>query len=127
MQPAGPALAHESGVKGVRFTPDGKLLVTASSDRTARMWHPRTGFQVGPSLRHAGVVNDVAVSPDGRHLLTVSDDRYAKIWDLPAEAKGTAAAVRRDLERMTGQALDASGNVEVLDAAQWQARRTPLH
>jgi hypothetical protein len=26
---------------------------------------------------------------------------------------------------MTGQALDASGNVEVLDAAAWQARQTP--
>jgi WD40 repeat protein len=123
MQPAGPALAHEGGVRAVRFTPDGRLVLTASTDRTARIWHPRTGFQVGPALEHAGVVNDVVASPDGRQLLTVGDDRFARIWASPARAEGTPAGVRLRLELMTGQALDGSGNVEVLDAAGWESRR----
>ena len=34
---------HSEGVSSATFSPDGKRIVTASSDRTARVWDAATG------------------------------------------------------------------------------------
>jgi WD40 repeat protein len=72
---------HAGWVRGVAFSPDGRLLATASIDRTARLWDPATGECVRTLTGHAEAVHGVAFSPDGRLLATASDDRTAKIWD----------------------------------------------
>jgi WD40 repeat protein len=64
---------HTSTVNKVRFTPDGRRLVSVSSDKTVRIWDVRTGETLdvlrppiapGP----AGMLFAAAVSPDGRWL-----------------------------------------------------------
>jgi WD40 repeat protein/Flp pilus assembly protein TadD/tRNA A-37 threonylcarbamoyl transferase component Bud32 len=73
---------HDQQVLRVRFRHDGKVLVTASSDATARLWDAATLAPLGQPLRHQGVVWDVAFSPDGKTLATASDDATARLWDL---------------------------------------------
>ena len=73
-----------SGVNGVAFSPDGKLLATADGDGTVRLWNPVTGQPVGaPSSRHRphGGVNAVAFSPDGKLLATADDDGRVRLWN----------------------------------------------
>ena len=49
------------------FSPDGKRIVTASFDGTARIWDAATGEPIGEPLRgHERGVTSAAYSPDGR-------------------------------------------------------------
>ena len=71
---------HTNQVLGVAFSPDGRLLATASIDTTAKVWDPATGDCLRTLTGHAEPVDGVAFSPDGRLLATASIDRTAKVW-----------------------------------------------
>jgi WD40 repeat protein len=66
----------------VAFGPDGRLVVTGSEDRTARLWDTATGEPVGEPLTHQGAVQATAFSPDGATVLTAGRDRKARLWDV---------------------------------------------
>jgi WD40 repeat protein len=71
---------HDGPVRGVAFSPDGRLLATAAGDDTARLWDPATGACLRTLTGHAGTVWGVAFSPDGRLLATASEDKTARLW-----------------------------------------------
>jgi hypothetical protein len=66
----------------VAFSPDGRLALTGSWDKTARLWDVASGRQVRRLAGHAAPVLSVALSPDGRLALTGSDDGTARLWDV---------------------------------------------
>ena len=71
---------HSSWVTAVAWSPDGHHILTASEDRTARIWDATTGDNT-LTLTRTIWVTAVAWSPDTRHILTASEDRTARIWD----------------------------------------------
>jgi len=78
---------HDDWVRSVRFSADGRLLVTASRDNTARIWDlssadARPPVVLGP---HAGTVPYACFSPDGRSLATASTDGTVRLWSLRGE------------------------------------------
>jgi WD40 repeat protein/tRNA A-37 threonylcarbamoyl transferase component Bud32 len=72
---------HEARVTTASFSPDGKRIVTASADYTARVWDAATGAAVAVLRGHEHFVNSAAFSPDATRIVTVSDDRTARLWD----------------------------------------------
>jgi WD40 repeat protein len=75
-------------VNSAAFSPDGSRIVTASADKTARIWDAGTAKEIAV-LRHDSVVTSAAFSPDGSRIVTASLDRTARIWDA-ATAKEIA-------------------------------------
>ena len=71
------------------FSPDGNMVLTASSDRTARLWDAQSGKELKSLEGHGGKVLQAAFSNDGRRVATASDDGTARIWDV---ATGTELA-----------------------------------
>jgi WD40 repeat protein len=73
---------HTDIVTGVAFSPDGKTLLTASWDGTARLWEVTTGKEIRQFLGHTGTVFGAAFSPDGKYVITSGADRTARLWDV---------------------------------------------
>jgi WD40 repeat protein len=72
---------HARTVSSVAFAPDGRSLVSASWDQTARLI-PLAG---GPSVDlvgHGEQVNAALFSPAGDAVVTVGDDGAARVWRL---------------------------------------------
>jgi WD40 repeat protein/serine/threonine protein kinase len=72
---------HADQVISAAYSPDGTRIVTASYDRTARIWDAHTGAQLAVLSGHGGLVLAAAYSPDGTRILTASADKTARIWD----------------------------------------------
>jgi WD40 repeat protein len=100
--PGGPEILKESrqmwsskypeayATRDVAFSPDGRLLVTASSvenptlsrDTEARIWNLKTAdLEVPPLQGHFAPVVSVAFSPDSKFVLTGSEDGTARLWN----------------------------------------------
>ncbi len=74
-------LQHKGPVVVARFSPDAKMILTASADHTAQRWDAKTGQPLGDPLRHAGPINDAAFSRDSKTIITASADGSARLWD----------------------------------------------
>jgi hypothetical protein len=74
-----PPLKHDGLVWTAAFDDKGERVVTASWDKTARIWDARTGQQIGPPLQHESQVNAAAFDATGERVVTASGD--ARIWD----------------------------------------------
>jgi WD40 repeat protein len=66
----------------VAVSPDGRWAVSASHDKTLKVWDLNTGQVLRALEGHSSKVNAVAVSPDGRRAVSVSGDNTLKVWDL---------------------------------------------
>ena len=80
------------------FSPDGSRIVTASGDKTARIWDAASAKEIAVLRGHDGAVYSAAFSPDGSRIVTASGDKTARIWDA-ASAKEIAVLRGHDERR----------------------------
>ncbi|MDR1962708.1 MAG: VWA domain-containing protein [Planctomycetaceae bacterium] len=72
---------HVIGEHSAVFSPNGRMIVTASNDKTVRIWDTVTDKVLQKLKGHTDWVNSAVFSPDGRMVVTASDDRTVRIWD----------------------------------------------
>ena len=74
-----PPLQHDDHVLAATFDATGERVVTASSDKTARIWDARTGEPIGKKLQHDGQVYAATFDAKGERVVTASSDKTATI------------------------------------------------
>jgi len=104
-------------------SPDGRRIVTASDDKTARIWDAASGKPIGGPLKgHEAAVISATFSPDGARIVTGSRDQTARIWDAASgKAIGeplnghenwvNSAAFNRDGARIVTASQDRTARV----------------
>ena len=113
---------HEGRVWSAAFSPDGKRIVTASDDKTARLWDAGTGKQIGEPLEgHMGHVSSAAFSPDGKRIVTASADGTARLWDAET-GKQIGQPLRGHTARVLSAAFSPDGERIVTASADNTAR-----
>ncbi len=91
---------HRDAILGAAFSPDGQHVVTASRDRTARLWNRDGRAIIEFKQGHQYLASTAAFYPDVRRLLTAAMDGTSRVWDLTNGAQllvlkntGASAAV----------------------------------
>ena len=80
-------------VRSASFSPDGTRVLTASADKTARIWDATTGKEIA-QLRGEELLNSARFSPDGLRVVTTSAfDHAARIWDVSFATMSTKKLV----------------------------------
>jgi WD40 repeat protein len=100
---------HDDEVTAVTFSPDGRLLASASRDQTVRLWDAASGEEVACLAGHRGQVWGVAFSPDGRLLASASWDETVRLWDVQSGTE--LALLRGNRERVWGVAFSPDGRL----------------
>lgn len=70
---------HTDKVSAVAFSPDGKLVASASHDQTAKVWELATGRLVLSLATRVAGFNSVVFSPDGSTLATCANNTI-QLW-----------------------------------------------
>ena len=87
------------------ITPDGKCALSASGDKTVRVWDVDTGNCLRTLQGHTSYVYAVAITPDGKCALSTSRDNTVRVWELK-----TGATIAVYPVESTGQSLTALTN-----------------
>ncbi|MEL6579782.1 MAG: AAA-like domain-containing protein [Cyanobacteria bacterium J06621_12] len=101
-------LGHGDRLYSIAVGSKGKLMATAATDNTVRLWHnERSGWQPGKVLKHDGWVLDVAISSDRQTIASASRDRTAKVWN----PRGKLLHTLKHVQPVTSVAISPQGQI----------------
>lgn len=72
---------HAEAILHTCFSPDSRVIATASGDTTVRLWNPETQIPDKTLSGHKNWVLTVVFSPDASQLASASMDGSVRIWD----------------------------------------------
>lgn len=80
---------HSHIVEDVCLSLDGEYALSASWDKTVRLWNLRSGESEKTLVGHSKDVLSVAFSPDNRLIMSCGRDRSIKLWNTLGECQFT--------------------------------------
>src|SRR5262249_9754330 len=75
---------HTNFINDIEFSRDSRRLVTASDDKSARVWDARSGLALLTLRGSPSELAHAAFSNDGGSVVTAGADGSARVWDLRA-------------------------------------------
>ena len=105
---------HKVPVLSAAFSPDGRRIVTASGDATARVWDSETGRELKVLRGHKKAISGIAFSPDGRRIVTAGLGGTARVWDSKTGHELLVLKGHKNMVMSAGFSPDGGGNGEVL-------------
>jgi WD40 repeat protein/tRNA A-37 threonylcarbamoyl transferase component Bud32 len=106
-QSAGNDDGHRQLVRRAIFSPDSRLLASASNDGTAKVWDVGTATVRCTFRGHHDEVLDLAFSPDGDRIVSASADETAKVWSAHTATEISAFSGHTD--RVLGVGFSPDG------------------
>ena len=73
---------HNGIVFSAEFSLDGTKVVSASDDKTLRLWNVATGECEQTLAGHSSTVWSAGFSPDGTKVVSASDDKTLRLWNV---------------------------------------------
>jgi WD40 repeat protein len=136
-EPDGEPLSHgDQWVFAVAFSRDGRAVLTADYQGTARLWEIATRDRIGPEMRleMEGAIDAVAISPDGKTAVTGGHDRRVQLWDLATgrpigttmQHRGPINSVAFSPDSRTILVGSVDGTAQLWDVATGQRIGTPM-
>ena len=80
LRPIGQPMEHDRSVSAVAFRYDGSQVLTASYDKTVKLWDGQTGEHI-TTLHHPAAVRSATFDAVGSRILTGSVDKTARLWN----------------------------------------------
>ncbi|KAL7293834.1 hypothetical protein TKK_0012892 [Trichogramma kaykai] len=81
-EPIAQLVGHQQLVNDVKFSPNGKIIASASFDKSIKVWCGETGKYIASLRGHVQRVYSIAWSADSRLLVSGSADSTLKVWDM---------------------------------------------
>uniref|UniRef100_A0A8C5N1R5 Notchless protein homolog 1 n=1 Tax=Leptobrachium leishanense TaxID=445787 RepID=A0A8C5N1R5_9ANUR len=72
---------HQALINEVLFSPDTRIIASASFDKSIKLWDGKTGKYISSLRGHVGAVYQISWSADSRLLVSGSSDSTLKVWD----------------------------------------------
>ncbi|GLC68369.1 hypothetical protein PLESTF_000683700 [Pleodorina starrii] len=122
--PDGELAGHTDKVLCVNFSPDGKMLVSASADGSMRLWGVAERRARGVLLGHASNVVAAAFSPTGHLVASAASDYTVRLWDprVATEGGSLEESYVSHMDCVTHVAFSPSGNTVASAGADWTVR-----
>jgi WD40 repeat protein/serine/threonine protein kinase/Flp pilus assembly protein TadD len=133
-----PVLPHQFAIEHVRFSPDGKQVLTAGLDFMARLWDTESGVLIHQFSHELLPVQTAEFSPDGKQIVTASQDDTAQVWNAdtgkkigsPLAHKGSVTGAVFDLAGTRVLTWSEDGTAKIWkwneQRTDWQLVATPL-
>ncbi len=74
-------IGHTSDISSCQFSRDGKMLLTASNDKSARLWDTKTGALLNSFEGARAAIKTALLSPDGSRVVTIDENNIGRLWD----------------------------------------------
>ena len=115
---------HQREITSLDFSADGRLVISGSGDKTARIWDMSNGSSKVLTVNnpdHSDIVQSVALSPDGQFVAAGSDYHGVHVWDV---STGSMVEHLRDYNNLMASIAFTSDGKGLVSGG---VERTSLH
>lgn len=104
---------HESGVTQIQFSPDGKILASASWDKTIKLWRIENRTLITTLTGHQDGVNSIALGwgEKGYLLASGSEDKTIKLWSIIDKQAKLITTLTDHQDSVKTLAFNPKGNI----------------